>query len=267
MLDTDVINEVASALDNAEREKHQIDQISSEYPDMDIQDSYAIQHAWSALKISRGLKVKGRKIGLTSRAMQQAVQINEPDYGVLFDNMFFEDGAVIEFDNMIEPRLEAELAFILERDLTGPDCTLLNVLDATAFVTPALEILDARIVRKNPETGRMRTVLDTIADNAANCALVLGGRPMRPLETDLRRIAALCYRNSHIEETGVAAGVLNHPASGVAWLANRLHPYGETLKAGQVILSGSFIRPIHAERNDTFYADYGPWGTISCQFQ
>lgn len=267
MLGADVINDVASALDHAERDRRQIEQISAEYPDMAISDAYAIQHAWTELKLTRGQKIKGRKIGLTSRAMQQAVQINEPDYGVLFDNMFYEDGDILDFESMIEPRVEAELAFILERDLTGPDCNLFNVLDATAYVTPALEILDARIMRQNPSTKRMRTVLDTISDNAANCALILGGRPMRPLETDLRRISALCYRNSHIEETGVAAGVLNHPANGVAWLANRLHPYDEVLKAGQVILSGSFIRPIHAGRNDTFYADYGPWGTISCQFQ
>jgi 2-oxo-hept-3-ene-1,7-dioate hydratase len=140
------------------------------------------------------------------------------------------------------------------------------VLDATGYVTPALEILETRMHRIDPETKVPRKVMDTISDNAANAALVVGGRPFRPQDADLRWIGALLFRNGQIEETGIAAGVLNHPANGVAWLANRLAPHNEHLEAGEVVLAGSFTRPVEVSRGDTFHADYGPFGSVSCQF-
>ena len=220
------------------------------------------------LKIRNGRTVKGHKIGLTSKAMQRAVNIAEPDYGTLLDDMFYRDGAVIPSERFLQLKIEAELAFVLARPLSGPDCTLFDVLDATAYVTPALEILDARIQRVDPETKRTRNVLDTISDNAANAALVLGGRPFKPavVDADMRRIGAIVSRNGEVEETGLAAGVLNHPGYGVAWLANRLHRFGVPLQAGQVILAGSFIRPIEVAKGDTVVADYGEFGTVSCYF-
>ena len=200
--------------------------------------------------------------------MQRAVNITEPDYGTLLDDMFYRDGAVIPSDRFLQLKIEAELAFVLAKPLSGPDCTLFDVLDATAYVTPALEILDARIQRIDPDTKRTRNVFDTISDNAANAALVLGGRPFKPtvIDADMRRIGAIVSRNGEVEETGLAAGVLNHPGYGVAWLANRLHRFGVTLQAGQVILSGSFIRPIEVVKGDTIMADYGEFGTVSCHF-
>jgi 2-oxo-hept-3-ene-1,7-dioate hydratase len=266
MLDREIIQATAARLDEAERTGTQIPQISQANPDMTIEDAYAIQHAWLALKQTQGRIVKGHKIGLTSRAMQQAVNITEPDYGFLLDDMFLEDGVEIPADSLIAPRVEVELAFVLKRRLTGPGCTICDVLNATDFIVPAMEILDARIERVDPKTGRIRTVLDTISDNAANAALVTGGRLFRPLDADLRWISALCYRNGHVEESGVAAAVLNHPARGVAWLADRLTPYGVALEAGETVLAGSFIRPVDARRGDTFHADYGPFGSISCRF-
>jgi 2-oxo-hept-3-ene-1,7-dioate hydratase len=186
----------------------------------------------------------------------------------LLDDMFHRDGAVIPSERFLQLKIEAELAFVLAKPLSGPDCTLFDVLDATAYVTPALEILDARIQRVDPQTKRTRTVLDTISDNAANAALVLGGRPFKPalVDADIRRIGAIVSRNGEVEETGLAAGVLNHPGYGVAWLANRLHPFGISLEAGQVVLAGSFIRPIDVAKGDTVVADYGEFGTVSCHF-
>ena len=267
-LDQNTLAQAAERLEEAERTRVACRQFSLDYPDMTIDDAYAIQHAWMQLKLRNGRTVKGHKIGLTSKAMQRAVNIAEPDYGTLLDDMFYRDGAVIPSERFLQLKIEAELAFVLARPLSGPDCTLFDVLDATAYVTPALEILDARIQRVDPETKRMRNVFDTISDNAANAALVLGGRPFKPaiVDADMRRIGAIVSRNGEVEETGLAAGVLNHPGYGVAWLANRLHRFGVTLEAGQVILAGSFIRPIEVAKGDTIVADYGEFGTVSCHF-
>ena len=258
----------AQRLDDAERTRVPCRQFTLDYPGMTIDDAYAIQHAWMGLKQRNGRVVKGHKIGLTSKAMQRAVGIAEPDFGVLLDDMFYRDGAVIPSERFLGLRIEAELAFVLDKPLSGPDCTLFDVLNATGYVTPALEILDARMHRIDPETKRMRTVLDTISDNAANAALVLGGRPFRPalLDADMRRIGAIVSKNGEVEETGLAAGVLNHPGYGIAWLANKLHRHGVTLAAGEVVLAGSFIRPIDLQRGDTVTADYGEFGTVSCHF-
>jgi 2-oxo-hept-3-ene-1,7-dioate hydratase len=265
-LDQGTIDHAARRLDQAEKTRTQIRQFSIEFPGFAIEDAYAIQKRWVALKIAAGRTMRGHKIGLTSKAMQYSSNINEPDYGVLLDDMFFGDGSELPTERFILPRLEVELAFILGKPLRGPGCTIFDVLNAADFVTPALEIIDSRFYMTDPETKATRKVTDTISDNAANAALVLGGRPFKPLEADLRWISALSYRNGVIEESGVAAAVLNHPANGVAWLANKLAPYGEGLEAGEVILGGSFTRPVYARKGDTFHVDYGAFGSISCHF-
>ena len=262
----DALQEIAHRLYEAERTLTPIRQLSLDYPGMTIEDAYAVQRVLVALKLADGRELKGRKIGLTSKVMQRAVSIDEPDYGALFDDMFVEDGGRVPLGRFIRPRVEVELAFVLGEPLSGPGVTLFDVLRATEFVTPALEILDARVEMSDPATGHLRTIVDTIADNAANAGLVLGGRVLRPLDVDLRWVAALLLRNGTIEESGVAAAVLNHPGNGVAWLANRLAPHGVSLARGEVILSGSFTKPVFAEPGDTFVADYGPLGTVSVQF-
>ena len=260
------IRALAARLDEAERAGRQIRQFSLAYPAITMDDAYAIQSAWVAQKVAAGRAIKGRKIGLTSRAMQASSQIDEPDYGVLLDDMFFPDGSDIPLARFIVPRVEVELAFILGKRLAGPACTLFDVLAATDYVTPAIEIIDARLHNIDPETKVPRKVFDTIADNAANCGIVTGGRPIRPDAADLRWIGAIVSKNGAIEETGLAAGVLNHPANGVAWLANRMAEHGGALKAGEIVLAGSFIRPIETAKGDTIVADYGPYGTVSCYF-
>jgi 2-oxo-hept-3-ene-1,7-dioate hydratase len=263
--------EIASAaarIDAAERTRVACRQITLDHPAMTMADAYAVQSAWMALKTEAGRRRIGHKIGLTSRAMQKAVNIDQPDSGMLLDDMLYREGSTIPADRFLQLKIEAELAFILDKPLSGPNCSLFDVLDATAYVTPALEILDARIQRLDPQTGRARTVLDTISDNAANAALVLGGRAFKPnsANVDLRRIGAVVSCNGEVEETGLAAGVLNHPAYGIAWLANRLHTYGATLQAGDVVLAGSFIRPIDVVKGDTIVADYGEFGSVACHF-
>jgi 2-oxo-hept-3-ene-1,7-dioate hydratase len=260
------IAEAARRIHEAERTRVQIGQLSLQYPDMTIEDAYAVQRAWVDIKLAEGRVRKGRKIGLTSRAMQQASQIEEPDYGDLLDDMFFRDGSDIPMSRFVVPRVEVELAFILGKPLRGPHCTIFDALDATEYVIPAIEIIDARIEQFDGQTKRPRKVVDTISDNAANAGLVMGGRPIRPMDVDLRWVSALLYRNGVIEESGVAAAVLNHPANGIAWLANKLAPYGVSLEAGHVILGGSFTRPTHARAGDSFHVDYGPLGSISCRF-
>jgi len=266
LLNSNIIENIAAELYTAETTRTQIRQVSLRHPDMTIEDAYRIQSAWVENKLHDGRVVKGHKVGLTSRAMQLASSIDEPDFGVLLDDMFYQDGADIPTSRFIVPRIEVELAFVLKHDLAGPGVTLTDVYDATAYVIPALEIIDARFHQVDPETKVTRKVLDTISDNAANAAVVLGGRPVRPTDLDLRWVGASLARNGVIEETGLAAGVLNHPGNGIVWLANRLGSLGVTLRSGEVILAGSFTRPVLVALGDVFGADYGQLGTINCRF-
>lgn len=266
-LANEIVKRLAVSLDEAEVSRTQISQISRDHPDMTIDDAYAIQKAWVERKIARGRTVIGHKIGLTSRAMQRAVNITEPDFGVLLDDMLFETTQPIPCDRFIEPRVEVELAFVLRDALSGPRCTIFDVLDCTNYIIPAVEIIDARVCRTDPQTGVTRKVLDTIADNAANAGIVLGGRPVGPRDVDLRWVSALLSKNGFIEDTGVSAAVLNHPATGCAWLANRLSRFSVTLAPGEVLLSGSFTSPVFVSSGDTVHVDFGPLGAIGMQFR
>jgi len=266
MLDTATIQTLARQLYEARKTRTPLRHFSKQHPGMTIDDGYAIQREWVKLEMADGRTIKGRKIGLTSRAMQVSSQIDEPDYAPLMDDMFFQQGGDIPVARFIAPRVEVELAFILGKPLNGPGVTLFDVLDATDYVTPAIEIIDARIEQFDRDTKAMRKVYDTISDFAANAGIVLGGRPVRPLDVDLRWVGAMLFRNGVIEETGLAAAVLNHPATGVAWLANKIAPHGESLEAGQVVLAGSFTRPVNAVAGDSFHVDYGPLGAVAFRF-
>ncbi len=266
MLDNATIAALARQLYDARKARTPLRHFSRQFPQMSIDDGYAIQRAWVALELADGRSIKGRKIGLTSRAMQLSSQISEPDYAPLMDDMFFEQGGDIPIARFIAPRVEVELAFVLGRPLQGPGTTLFDVLAATDYVCPALEIIDARIEQFDRETKAPRKVFDTISDFAANAGIVLGGRPVKPDALDLRWVGAMLFKNGVIEETGLAAGVLNHPATGVAWLANKIAPHDERLHAGDVVLAGSFTRPTPAVAGDCIHADYGPLGTVSFRF-
>ena len=266
MFSQELIAQLAGELDRSEKSRVQVEHFSRRFPGMTVEDGYAVSRAWVKMKLAQGRVARGHKIGLTSRAMQMSSQIDEPDFGDLLDDMFFEPGSTLPAGHFIVPRVEVELAFVLRRRLQGPRCTLTNVLAATEYITPAIEIIDARIQQIDPATGAPRRVTDTISDNAANAGVVVGGHRIAPSEVDLRWIAALCYRNGVIEESGVSAAVLDHPANGVAWLANKLATYGRALERGHVVLAGSFIRPIPARSGDDFRADFGPLGSILLRF-
>ncbi len=266
MLDPSTIAALARQLYDARKNRTPLRHFSAQHPGMTIDDGYSVQRAWVALELADGRSIKGRKIGLTSRAMQLSSQISEPDCAPLMDDMFFAQGGDIPINRFIAPRVEVELAFILGKPLQGPGVTLFDVLSATDYVSPAIEIIDARIEQFDRDTLAPRKVFDTISDFAANAGIVLGGRPIKPLEFDLRWVGAMLFKNGVIEETGLAAAVLNHPAGGVAWLANKLAAHGEQLNAGDVVLAGSFTRPTGAAAGDNFHIDYGPLGAVSIRF-
>ncbi len=265
MLSNDVIAQLAAELDASEKSRVQVEHFSKRFPGMTIEDGYAVSRAWVAMKIAAGRTVRGHKIGLTSRAMQISSQIDEPDYGTLLDDMFFAPGD-IPTQRFIAPRVEVELAFVLKKKLEGSNVTVDDVLDATDYVTPAIEIIDARIEQFDRHTKVMRKVFDTISDNAANAGIVLGGHKVAPRSVDLPWCGAILRQNGAVEETGLAAGVQGHPAVGVAWLVHKLAPWGECLQAGEVVLAGSFTRPVAAKAGDVFDADYGALGRFEFRF-
>ncbi|WP_370942085.1 2-oxo-hept-4-ene-1,7-dioate hydratase [Amycolatopsis sp. cg5] len=260
MLPTTTITAIADELAEAEKTRSVVPLLTSRYPDMTVEDSYAVQNEWRRRGIEAGRRPVGRKIGLTSKVMQVATGISEPDYGAIFADMVFENGSVIEHSRFSNVRVEVELAFVLRSPLKGPDVTVFDVLRATEYVVPALEILSSRIELAG------RTIVDTISDNAAMGGMVYGGNPIAVDAVDLRWVSALLYRNETIEETGVAAAVLNHPATGVAWLANKLAQHNDGLSAGEIVLAGSFTRPMWVHPGDTVQADYRDLGAITCRF-
>lgn len=266
MLEPELIAQLAAELDHSEKTRVQVEHFSKRYPGMTVEDGYAVSRAWVQMKLAAGHVARGHKIGLTSRAMQISSQIDSPDYGTLLDDMFFEPGD-IPAARFIAPRVEVELAFILKKKLEGTHITIDDVLDATDYVQPAIEIIDARIEQFDRHSRAMRKVQDTISDNAANAGIVLGGRKVSPREVDLPWVGAILRQNGVVEETGLAAGVQGHPAIGVAWLAMKLAPWGEGLQAGEVVLAGSFTRPVLAAAGDEFDADYGPLGRFNFSFK
>ncbi len=256
----------ANDLFEAERSGRQIGLLSLRHPEMDLDDAYAVQAALVAKRREAGRREIGWKIGLTSRAMQDALGIDTPDSGVLFDDMLFETGARAPAGRFIQPRIEAEIAFLMKAPIAGADPTREDVLAATDAVAPSLEILDTRILRRDPETGAARKIVDTISDNAANGGLVLGAERFRPSEIDLRRVGAIVTRDGVVEETGLGAGVLDDPVVSVLWLAKRLAAYGGSIRAGDIVLSGSFIRPIECPPGSRISADFGAFGSVDVGF-
>ena len=251
---------IADELLHAEQERSVLPLLTARYAGMTVDDSYAVQRIWHQRGLDAGRSHAGRKIGLTSKVMQVATGITEPDYGAIFADQVYESGSEIEFNQFSNVRVEVELAFVLKSDLAGPDVSLEDVLSATDYVVPALEILSSRVELAG------RTIVDTISDNAALGAVVVGGKRVAPGGLDLRWVGAVLYRNESIEESGVAAAVLGHPAMGIAWLAGKLAQHGDSLHAGELVLAGSFTRPMWVERGDLIRGDYNEFGDVSCRF-
>ncbi|RYH02645.1 2-oxo-hepta-3-ene-1,7-dioic acid hydratase [Salipiger sp. IMCC34102] len=250
----------------AEETGEQIGLLSRRHPEMDLDDAYAVQTAISKAKHAQGRSVIGWKIGLTSKAMQSALGIDIPDSGILFDDMAFAHGATVPAGRFIAPRIEAEIAFVMKSALGGAGVTREEVIAATDYVAPSIEILDTRILRKDPESGQPRRIVDTISDNAANAGVVLGPQRHAIDAFDLRWVGAITTLNGTVEETGLGAGVLNDPVESVVWLARRMALYGQSIAPGQIILSGSFIRPVECPPGSVIAADFGAFGDVSISF-
>jgi 2-oxo-hept-3-ene-1,7-dioate hydratase len=260
-----IIQQEAARLDLAEKQRQQVDASTVSHPDMTIHDAYLIQDAWVNTKIKGGKKVIGHKVGLTSRVMQQVMSINEPDFGVLLDDMYFEDGSEIEAGLFLDPRIEVEVAFILSEDIDPKVSTVEEVLAATEKIVPALELIAARSYRVNPNTGYKRTVRDTISDNAANAGIILGDVSI-PKDAMLCWVPCMMYKNSIIEQSGVSGAILGHPAKSVIWLANKYAEFNRQLKKGDIVLAGSFTAPIIVKAGDKVVADFNQYGKVTCSF-
>lgn len=265
ILSSEQIDAAASALLDAEADCRQIGLLSRQYPDMTLDDAYAIQATQMERKLKAGRRILGWKIGLTSKVMQEALGIDTPDSGVLYDDMLFADGARVPEGRFIQPRIEVEIAFVLKAPLGG-EVTRADVLAATDYVVPAIEILDTRILRSDPETGQRRQIFDTVSDNAANAGIVLGNAQHAPDAFDLRWVGAIVKKNRETVATGLGAAVLDDPVDGLVWLARRMHTYGQQMDAGQVVLSGSFISPIECPPGTEIDADFGSFGRVHVDF-
>lgn len=260
MIDATERERLADALAAAERDRAPIDALTSSCPDLDVVDAYEIQLLNVRRRVAAGATVRGHKVGLSARAMQQMMGVDEPDYGHLLDDMFVFEGDVVDAGRLCQPRVEVEVAFVLGAPLHAPGCSVADVLEATAFVAPAIEIIDSRI------RDWKISLPDTVADNASSGRVVLGGRRTRLDHLDLRTIGAVLRRNGEIVATGAAGAVLGNPATAVAWLANKVHDFGVELDAGHVVMPGSCTRAVDVAAGDVVRADFDELGHVSVGF-
>jgi 2-oxopent-4-enoate hydratase len=252
--------QLADELWQADQTAQPVEPLTDRYPELGISDAYAIQLINTDRRIAAGARIIGRKVGLTSRPMQSLLGVDEPDYGVLLDDMVVEDGDEIPLSRLVQPRVEAEMAFVMERDLTGPAVTTANALAAIAGVLPAVEVVDSRVV-----DWRIKLV-DTVADNASSGLIVMGGSLRKVVDLDLRLIGVVVTRGGELLDTGAGAAALGNPARCVAWLANKLAAFGTSLRAGDVILPGAVHRMVPVVPGDVFRAEFAHLGAVTVRF-
>ncbi|TDL72494.1 2-keto-4-pentenoate hydratase [Rhodococcus qingshengii] len=255
------IQKAATALMEAEKEKKPIAPFTSSTEEISVDDAYKIQLYQIRRKVENGAAIVGKKIGLTSKAMQEMLNVNEPDYGHLLNDMMYGDGDTISLNKFIQPRIEFEIAFVLKRDLTGPGVTMNDVIDATDYVVPALEIIDSRI-----KDWQIKFE-DTVADNGSSAGAIIGSTNAKLDDLDLAKVAMTVSRNGEFLDSAFGSAVMGHPAEAVAWLANALGSYGISLYAGEVILSGALSKAIPIEDGDTFTAEFEQIGVVTATFK
>ncbi|VEF46801.1 2-keto-4-pentenoate hydratase [Bacillus freudenreichii] len=258
---TTTLADYAKELLNAEETRKEVSPLTERDPSLTVEDAYQIQLETVKLKTEQGKRVIGKKVGLTSVAMQKMLNVDEPDYGHLFDDMMIENNSTIDTTDMIAPKVEAEIGFMLSEDLVGPNVTYLDVLMATKYVVPTLEIIDSRI-----EGWRIK-LIDTVADNGSSAKVVLGDRQTNLENTDLRTAGMALYKNEELIATGSGAAALGHPAEAIAWLANKLHEFGITLKKDELILPGALSAAMAVAAGDYVKADFGSLGSVSVTFK
>ncbi|MBM7553291.1 2-keto-4-pentenoate hydratase [Thalassobacillus pellis] len=257
-MDNHMIKELADYVHHAEKEKREITKITAElYPELSIDEAYIIQEELIRQKNAEGKQIIGPKMGITSEAKMKQMDVDDPIYGYVFDNMVVEDGDSISISDYIHPKVEPEIGFILARDLEGPNTTALDVLRATEYVFPAIEIIDSRYENFN------FTLPDVIADNTSAAGAVFGTYFRKPDELDLDVVGVTLSINGKIQSLGAGAAVLGNPANSVARLANMLSKKGEKVKAGQPILTGGVTAAVRLSPGDFVQAEYGGLGTVS----
>lgn len=255
------IKQFADQLAEAENTLVGIAPLTSVAPEMTVKEAYGIQLENIYRKVEAGQKIVGKKIGLTSLAMQKLLRVDEPDYGHLLDSMVIENGGALSIEKVLQPKVEAEIAFVLKKELRGPSITALDVIQATDYILPALEIVDSRV------TDWKIKLVDTVADNASSGFYVLGGKPAKISDVDLELLGMAFYKNGEVANTGVGAAALGNPANCVAWLANRLSEFDISLRPGEVILSGALSAAVEAKAGDSFSARFAHLGTVSVSFK
>jgi 2-oxo-hept-3-ene-1,7-dioate hydratase len=258
MLTDEQIRQAAETLWAAEQTREWAEPVSIRFPDADVGDAYRVSLAVRDIKLANGRTVKGHKIGLTSKAMRDLTGATEPDYGFIFDNWFALEGSTVQRGAMNRPLVEVELAFVMARELKGPSVNAADVIRATDFVLPALEIVDSRY------KGRGANLLvDSISDAATCGFVVLGGNPVKLTDVDVRRLSASLSINGQVMESGAASAVMGNPINAVVWLANKLHEFGVAMQPGDVILSGSFVKAIPFGEGDSILALYDQLGEVA----
>lgn len=255
------IESIAETLLEAEKSKKPILPLTAQYENLNVTDAYTVQLEVLKRKLEEGRTVIGKKVGLTSVAMQKMLGVNEPDYGHLLDDMKIPNGGKVKMSDFLSPKIEAEIGFVLGEDLKGPNVTFLDVLMATKYVLPTLEIIDSRIA--DWKIG----LIDTVADNGSSAMVVVGDQMTDIAHIDLRSVGMTFFKNNEMVATGAGAAALGHPAHAIAWLANKLHEFGISLKAGELILPGALSAAIQVQEGDTISAQFGPVGTVSVTFE
>ncbi|KRF67257.1 2-keto-4-pentenoate hydratase [Bacillus sp. Soil768D1] len=251
----------ANELLKAEGTRQAIAALTDRDDHLTVEDAYHIQLETVNLKLAKGRKVIGKKVGLTSVAMQKMLNVNEPDYGHLLDDMRVENGATVKIESMISPKIEAEIGFVLAADLVGPNITYLDVMMATKYVVPTLEIIDSRV-----KDWKIK-LIDTVADNGSSAKVVVGEKLTALYEVDLRTNSMVLFKNDELLATGAGAAALGHPAHAIAWLANKLHEFGITLKKDELILPGALSGAVSVSAGDTIEAKFGVLGSVTVHFE
>ncbi|WP_432261977.1 2-oxo-3-hexenedioate decarboxylase [Cupriavidus sp. TMH.W2] len=259
-LTQDTIARLAEHLENAELQREAVRKITDEYPDMDWDDAYAIQDAIRARKEARGTRIAGLKMGLTSFAKMRQMGVSDPVYGFLTDYGACMDGGAIDTGTLIHPKVEAEIAFVLKAPLRGPGCHIGDVLAATDFVVPAVEVIDSRY-----ENFRF-DLKSVIADNTSSARFVVGGTHRGAEGLDLKNLGVVLEKNGEVVATAAGAAVLGHPANSVAMLANMLGARGRELPAGTFIMTGGVTEAIAVAAGDNITVRYQHLGTVSMRF-
>ncbi|OXM82692.1 2-keto-4-pentenoate hydratase [Paenibacillus rigui] len=259
-MDSKNIQALARLLWEAEQNHTGIQALTDANPGLTIHNAYQVQLLNIQRKVDLGQRITGKKIGLTSRAMQELLGVDQPDYGHLLDSMVVENGGTVQLNQVMQPKVEGEVAFVLKKDLTGPNVTIADVLQATEYVMAAIEIVDSRV-----QDWKIK-LHDTIADNASCGLYVLGGTLVKPSEVDLRQIGMVLEKNGQVVNKGEGTAALGDPALCVAWLANKLHEYGIELKAGEVILSGALSAAVDASPGDSFSIRMDCLGSVTVNF-